>query len=136
MGTGGGTCDGPNSNAGNIRSIFRYEGADDEEPQSTPTTTLGTGCQDETNLKPWVETTITQAAPKEMEITFNNTVVNGQNLVKWLIDDSPMHINLSRPTIQHIFDGNQTFDEEANVYKLGQADMVSLSSPSLHHDPP
>lgn len=32
-----------------------------------------------------------------------------------------MHINFSRPTLQHIFDGNATFEKSENVYDIGTA---------------
>ncbi|KAJ4288428.1 laccase, multicopper oxidase, benzenediol:oxygen oxidorectuctase [Kalmusia sp. IMI 367209] len=121
VGTGGGSCDGPNTNADNIRSIFRYKGAPDENPNSSPSAPLSTGCADETSLEPWVETQVPQDMPKEMEVSFSNTVVSGANLVQWLIDDSPMHINFSRPSIQKIFNGNNTFDRSENIYDIGKA---------------
>ncbi|KAF1976436.1 hypothetical protein BU23DRAFT_48462 [Bimuria novae-zelandiae CBS 107.79] len=122
IGPGGGGCDGPNANGANIRSIFRYEGAPDANPNSTPSVPLPASCDDEANIVPWIKSTVPQETPKEMEVKFANTVVSGTNLVQWLIDDSPLHMNYSRPTIQHIFDGNNTFERYENVYDLGTAD--------------
>ncbi|KAL1598800.1 laccase, multicopper oxidase, benzenediol:oxygen oxidorectuctase [Paraconiothyrium brasiliense] len=121
VGTGGGACDGPNANAGNIRSIFRYEGADEENPNSEATAQLSTGCDDEKNLVPWVKTTVPQTTPKEMEVKFSNTVVDGANLVQWLIGDTPMHINLSSPAIQQISYNDGNFSKSENTYNIGQA---------------
>ena len=81
VGTGGGGCDGPNANADNIRSIFRYAGAKEKDPDSDATGPLSTGCQDETNLVPWVKTRVPQNIPKQMEVKFSNTVVDDANLV-------------------------------------------------------
>lgn len=121
VGTGGGSCDGPNANAGNIRSIFRYEGADESNPDSEATAQLSTGCNDETQLVPWVQTKVPQTTPQEMEVEFSNTVVDGQNLVQWFIGDSPMHINLSSPTIQQISYNNGNFSKSENAFNIGVA---------------
>ncbi|KAJ4360369.1 laccase, multicopper oxidase, benzenediol:oxygen oxidorectuctase [Didymosphaeria variabile] len=121
VGTGGGACDGPNANAGNVRSIFRYEGADEKNPESEASAQLSTGCDDEKNLVPWVKTTVPQTTPKDMEVKFSNTVVDGANLVQWLIGDTPMHINLSSPSIQQISYNDGNFSKSENTYNIGQA---------------
>lgn len=70
---------------------------------------------------PWVQTKVPQTTPKEMEVKFSNTVVDGANLVQWLIGDSPMHINLSSPAIQQISYNNGNFTKAENAYSIGQA---------------
>jgi hypothetical protein len=126
VGTGGGTCDGPNANAANIRSIFRYAGAASDEPNSTAAAPLPTGCYDE-SVTPYVKTTVPQKLPEEMKVGFTNTAGSG-NLVQWLVNDSPMLIDLAYPTLQHIIDGNDTFDSQRNVFKVGEKDQVRTSS--------
>lgn len=106
---------------GNIRSIFRYRGADEENPDSEATAPLSTGCNDEKNLAPWVRTKVPQTTPKEMEVKFSNTVVDGENLVQWLIGDSPMHINISKPSIQQVSFNGGNFTKPENTYTIGQA---------------
>ncbi|KAH4073903.1 hypothetical protein HBH92_049240 [Parastagonospora nodorum] len=121
VGTGGGTCDGPNTNAANIRSIFRYAGAASGEPNSTAAAPLPTGCYDE-SVTPYVKTTVPQKLPEEMKVGFTNTAGSG-NLVQWLVNDSPMLIDPAYPTLQHIIDGNDTFDSQRNVFKVGEKDQ-------------
>ena len=121
VGPGGGGCDGPNANAANIRSIFRYSDAPEGNPNSTATAPLSTGCNDETNVVPWHKAQVPQSTPQEMEVSFSTTSVTGENLVQWLIDDSPMRMDYSRPSIQHIFDSNETYESWENVYEIGTA---------------
>ncbi|KAF9728360.1 hypothetical protein PMIN02_008335 [Paraphaeosphaeria minitans] len=119
--TGGGACDGPNLMQGQIRGIFRYEGADEENPDSEATSQLSTGCEDEKSLVPWVKTKVPQTTPQEMEVKFSNTIVEGANLVQWLIGDSPMHLNISNPSIQQISHNGGNFTKPENTYAIGQA---------------
>lgn len=57
-----------------------------------------------------------------MEVKFSNTVVDGSNLVQWLIGDSPMHINISSPSIQQIATNGGNFSKSENTYAIGVAD--------------
>ncbi|KAF2683845.1 multicopper oxidase [Lentithecium fluviatile CBS 122367] len=119
VGTGG-ACDGPNTNAANIRSIFRYEGAYQEDPYSQASSPLPQGCYDEPNIVPFVPTQVPQQFPEELTLGFTNTAV-APGLVQWLINGTPMKVNLSRPTLQHIYDGGETFDLKENAFNIGQA---------------
>jgi hypothetical protein len=70
-----------------------------------------------------VKTKVPQTTPQEMEVKFSNTVVEGANLVQWLIGDSPMHINLSSPSIQQISFNNGNFSQSENTYSIGEANQ-------------
>ncbi|KAF2466250.1 uncharacterized protein BDR25DRAFT_293639 [Lindgomyces ingoldianus] len=119
VGTGGGKCDGPNANSANIKSIFHYDGANSANPNSTGIT-LPTGCYDETNIVPYVKTTVPQKLPKKIELGFTNTATS-DGLVQWLVDSSMMQVDFTKPTLQYILDGNDTFNVAENVYIVGEA---------------
>lgn len=123
VGTGG-RCDGPNANAANIGSIFRYAGALSGNPTSTASQPLPTGCYDETNIVPFVDTQVPQEMPEQLTVGFTNTAGSG-NLIQWLIDGSPMLIDFNRPTLSQVFDGNDTFNAQENLYSVGEANKVS-----------
>ena len=129
VGTGG-TCDGPNANAANIRSIFRYAGA----PSTDPTTTgeLPTGCYDETNIVPYAKTTVPQEMPEQLTVGFNpnytSDVTQNQGLVQWLVNGNPMAIDLEVPTLQSVLDVNVNFGNNRHVYAVDEKNKVISSS--------
>ncbi|KAF2120016.1 laccase [Lophiotrema nucula] len=123
VGTGGAhtkglACDGPNANAANIKSIFRYEGAPTVNPNSTGPA-LPTGCHDQEGIVPYVKTTIPQGQPDELKLNFSQTAALG-NLVQWSINDSPLLVDYSYPTLQHVLSDNDTFAGHQNVYTVGE----------------
>ncbi|KAF2033923.1 hypothetical protein EK21DRAFT_97740 [Setomelanomma holmii] len=117
VGTGG-QCDGPNANAANIRSIFRYDGAGSGDPNSTATAPLSTGCNDEV-VVPYVKTDVPQEVPESLKVAFTNTAGSG-NLVQWLVNGVPMVIDLDQPTLQKVLDGNETFAAGRHVLDVGE----------------
>jgi hypothetical protein len=121
VGTGG-RCDGPNANAANIRSIFRYAGAGSGDPNSTATAPLTTGCYDET-VVPYVKTNVPQDVPEEMKVGFTNTAGSG-NLVQWTVNGTPMLVDLNRPTLQSVSDGNTNFSTQEHVFQVGEKNKV------------
>ncbi|EOA85322.1 uncharacterized protein SETTUDRAFT_163983 [Exserohilum turcica Et28A] len=141
VGTGG-TCDGPNANAANIRSIFRYAGA----PSTDPTTTgeLPTGCYDETNIVPYAKTTVPQEMPEQLTVGFNpnytSDVTQNQGLVQWLVNGNPMAIDLEVPTLQSVLDGNVTFGNNRHVFAVDETNkwqywviQQTATNPPLPH---
>ncbi|KAH8727984.1 multicopper oxidase-domain-containing protein [Phaeosphaeriaceae sp. PMI808] len=118
VGTGGGRCDGPNANAANIRSIFRYDGAGSGNPNSTAAADLPSGCYDE-KVVPYLKTEIPQEKPKNIDVKFTNTAGSG-NLIQWLVNGVPMRIDLDYPTLQSVADNNQTFAKERLVLEVGE----------------
>ena len=121
MGTGG-RCDGPNANAANIRSIFRYAGAGSGNPNSTAAAPLPTGCYDE-QIVPYVKTQVPQDTPEKLEVGFTDTAGSG-NLVQWLVNNSSMLVDLQYPTLQAVADGNNTFAAKKHVLTVGEKNKV------------
>jgi hypothetical protein len=124
VGTGG-RCDGPNANAANIGSIFRYAGAPTTQPNSTAAGPLPVGCYDEPNIVPWVNTVVPQDTPKELELGFTNTAGSG-NLVQWLVNGVAMEMDLDHPTLQSVADGNRTFQNGRHVFQVGEKHKVRI----------
>ncbi|PSN74955.1 hypothetical protein BS50DRAFT_643487 [Corynespora cassiicola Philippines] len=120
VGTGGGACDGPNANAANIKSIFRYEGSGSGEPDSAASAPLPTGCYDETNIVPFVHTEVPRELPDGINVGFTNTATK-DNLVQWLINRNSMAIDFKQPTLRQILEGKNNFSETQNVYFVGEA---------------
>lgn len=129
IGTGG-TCDGPNANAANIRSIFSYQGAPDRNPSSSGIT-LPTGCYDE-QVSPSIGRTVPSAsALGDLQVGF---VVDPtrNNLVQWTVNTSALNVDWTKPTLKHAIDGDLNFNRSANVYTLDTAaDTVSVMPPSV-----
>jgi hypothetical protein len=123
VGTGG-RCDGPNANAANIRSIFRYAGASETNPSNaTAPVPLKTGCNDEKNVVPYAHTEVPQDTPDKLEVGFTDTAGSG-NLVQWLVDGSAILVDLQYPTLQSVFDGNDTFNPRRHVLEVGEKNKV------------
>jgi hypothetical protein len=126
VGTGGGSCDGPNANAANIRSIFRYAGAPIMEPNTTGT--LPQGCYDE-DVVPYAKTTVPQKMPAQLSVGFNSNwtsdVTQNQGLVQWLVNDVPMAVDLEVPTLQSVLDGNVTYGNNRHVFAVDTSNQVS-----------
>lgn len=142
VGTGG-RCDGPNANAGNIRSIFRYESAATDEPESSAAEPLPVGCDDEQNIVPWVPTDVPQHTPKELVAGFSanyTDVTNANGVVQWLVNGNPMTIDLDHPTLQSAVDGSTNFTSSSQVIKLDGVNdwqywiiQQDASAPALPH---
>lgn len=64
-----------------------------------------------------------QETPEKLNLGFTNTAVAG-NLVQWLINGSAMYIDLARPTLENVINGNTTFNPSENVYVVGKAHEV------------
>ncbi|KAI4632662.1 hypothetical protein J4E80_000019 [Alternaria sp. BMP 0032] len=145
VGTGG-RCDGPNANAANIRSIFRYAGAPAGQPNSTGNV-LPVGCYDEANIVPYAKTIVPQEMPESLTFGFNDNytsdVTQNQGLVQWLVNGNPMAIDLDRPTLQHVLDGNVTYGNNRHVFEVDekhkwqywviQQDTTNNTAPPLPH---
>lgn len=104
--TGGGQCDGPNkkSLANDTQgSIFTYAGAAAGNPTST-SYNLTTGCVEETNLVPYVSTTVPapSGSPTLLDLTLDTT-----DGVFWRVNGEPIHILWTTPTLSYIL--NDTY---------------------------
>ncbi|KAF1942947.1 laccase [Clathrospora elynae] len=122
VGTGG-RCDGPNVNAQNVRSIFRYAGAGSGDPNSTGSV-LPVGCYDESNIVPYQKTTVPREMPEELTFAFNSNyssgLSQGNGLVQWLVNGVPMSIDLDVPTLQSQLQGNTSYAVGRHVFEVDQ----------------
>jgi FtsP/CotA-like multicopper oxidase with cupredoxin domain len=110
-GTGGGQCDGPNTKAINgdtQGAIFTYAGATFANPTST-SFNLTTGCTDETQIVPYVSTTVPapSGAPTELDLTLDT--VNG---VFWKVNGAAIDISWLTPSLSYVL--NSTYTLPAN----------------------
>jgi hypothetical protein len=126
--TGGGVCDGPNSNANNIRSIIRYSGAPAQNPNSTGS--VPSGCSDATNIVPYVQSTVPSGTPTDLSVGFNPIGPNGAILVRWTINGSSIQVDWQNPTLEYVINGTSNFPTSENIYSIGPANVVSL----MHFD--
>jgi hypothetical protein len=115
-------CDGPNRNAKNIRGIFNYEGTEGP-PAYRGSDDLPSGCYDEPNIVPYVPTKIPRDIPENLTLGFTNTA-NEEGLVQWLINGSLFAVDPMKPTLQHLLDRNDTWDETDNLVDIGTAGKV------------
>ncbi|KAF1983858.1 multicopper oxidase [Aulographum hederae CBS 113979] len=119
-------CDGPNAmartpngDADKVRAIFSYEGAPEGEPTSSGS--VPSGCYDEV-VVPYVKTTVLgNSVPHNIQLGFNRSSADG-NLVKWLIDGTPMKTDWKRPTLQSVYGGHVgNFSQKTHVYEINTA---------------
>ncbi|KAK1907109.1 hypothetical protein P3342_006297 [Pyrenophora teres f. teres] len=144
VGTGG-TCDGPNANAANIRSIFRYAGADsDEEPSDDIAIVLPSGCYDQPNIVPYSKTTIPQSLPESLSLGFNDNyttdVTQSHGTVQWLVNGNPMGVDLQVPTLQSVLDNNVRTGNNSHTFEIDEKSkwqywvlQQSPTSPPIPH---
>ncbi|KAF2671318.1 laccase [Microthyrium microscopicum] len=138
VGTGGGTCDGPNSNAANIRAIIRYTGAPVANPTSTGSNP--SGCGEETAPAPVVTKTVPAGTAKQFAVSFSPTTSTGQIFVQWLINGSAIKVDWSHPTLQQSLAGTTSFPTSENLYAIGPANVWTywviqnvIAGPPLPH---
>jgi FtsP/CotA-like multicopper oxidase with cupredoxin domain len=118
VGPGGNRCDGPIAGAANGKSVLRYKGCSEAAPNSTGIV-LPTGCYDETNIVPYVKTTVPQGHPEGLKLGFQISAAKG-NLVQWLVNDSSLQIDFKKPTLQYVIDKNFDFPTTDNVFTVGE----------------
>jgi FtsP/CotA-like multicopper oxidase with cupredoxin domain len=111
---GGGACDGPNANANNIRGIIRYSGAPVANPTSTGS--VATGCSDETDIVPWVSSTVPSGSPTDLNVGFVPLAPNGSILIRWTINGSAIAVDWRDPTLEYVINGTAVFPTSENVY--------------------
>ncbi|KAI7351268.1 laccase-like multicopper oxidase [Hortaea werneckii] len=121
-----GNC-GRNANAGNIRSIVRYEGASTSDP-TTSGVSKDLSCRDE-SVRPYVDNTVPRdqfsRAVRRLSTDFNVDTSDGR-LVQWLINGSDIRVDWEKPTLQYVLDGNSAFPDELNLYEINGADEWSF----------
>lgn len=123
-----GLC-GNNANTGNIKSIFSYSGADDEEPTTTAVVYVQS-CLDEAPLVPYISKSVPSAnflaQNQALDVALGSAVnSNGQNVISWTINGTMLHIDWAKPTLQYVREAalsdDIAFPESLNVIKLPRA---------------
>jgi hypothetical protein len=120
---------GVNKMNGNIKSIFRYKGARAKIPASAASS-YTQSCDDEKQLVPYVkgdvpsDEFISQAGRLEVSLDWH-VETNGENIVHWRINDSPINTDWSYPTLQYVQDGNTSYPREMNLIEIPEANSVS-----------
>ncbi|KAF7193504.1 Laccase-3 [Pseudocercospora fuligena] len=96
---------GSNFQNGNIKSIFSYEGFEDEEPTSSATS-YTQRCTDETNLVPyWNSYVPSGGIVSSGDFTHLDTAINqstaadGSLTLYWQVNGTPLRVNWSEPTV-------------------------------------
>ena len=114
---------GPNANAGNIKSIFSYQGASNSNPTSQATNYVPR-CTDETNLVPFWNTYVnpsplTSSNSAPLDVTNVNYVdTNGQAVVQWNVNASSLKVDWSMPLLSYAYTGNTSYPSRANLISL------------------
>lgn len=122
---------GINLNNGNIKAIFRYEGAEETNPV-TEASSHEERCTEEI-IEPYLKTNV----PSEKLVAggqLNSSIQYGVNslgstIVKWCLDTTPIYVNWSKPTLEYVWEGNDTFPNASNVITMPEKGEVS----SLDH---
>jgi FtsP/CotA-like multicopper oxidase with cupredoxin domain len=111
-GTGGGQCDGPNTKAINgdtQGSIFTYAGAPAGNPTSTASN-LTTGCIEETQIVPYVSTTVpAPGTPTELDLTLDTSAG-----VFWKVNGEAISISWLTPSLSYVVNGTYTLPASDN----------------------
>jgi FtsP/CotA-like multicopper oxidase with cupredoxin domain len=108
-----------NANQGNIRSIIRYQGAPQSDPNSQGVT-QPTGCFDE-KVTPFVSNQVPQDQFRinPISLDFNPMVTalsSGLTVNTWLVNGSDMIIDWRQPSLKYILDGNTSHPPDYNIY--------------------
>jgi hypothetical protein len=118
---------GRNANNGNIMSIFHYKGAN----LTNPTTTgwnYTQRCSDE-NIVPYWTTDIPEQSLDASEVLGSSIQISqtasGGTQVNWALDTSPIYVDWSNPTLQSIYQGNDSFPDNLKIIELPPEGEVS-----------
>ncbi|KAK2752108.1 hypothetical protein FQN55_007996 [Onygenales sp. PD_40] len=119
---------GRNAMNGRINSIFRYEGADQTANPTSVASPYSQDCDDETGLVPYVKVDVPSEhfvqQAKDLNVTFDRQVgSNGENIVHWKINGSPIETDWEYPTLQYVLDGNTSYPSKLNLIELPQANV-------------
>lgn len=114
-------------------AILHYDTADDSEPESTGVT-MRTGCDDETNLVPFVPNTVPRSIVPQKELALNHVQDEStDNLFRWTIDGTPQIVNWNQPSLKTTLENGQDYGNNSNLYEIKTKDDVSASSTSMSH---
>lgn len=120
---------GTNFQNGNIRAIFSYEGHETETPSSSATA-YSKRCTDETNIVPYWNSYIPRGLlPPTMGLLETNIVQQTDDdrtsiTVYWPVNDVPLQVDWSSPTLQSIRNGQTgSWPERAGIIELPTEDV-------------
>jgi hypothetical protein len=117
---------GQNYNNGNIKSIFRYNRAPETDPTSTATP-YTQRCSDEIVVPYWDTAVpsdgLTEGGQLDAAIQIGVNA-NNNTIVKWGLDTTPLYIQWSKPTLEYVWEGNNSFPQSANVLSVPNKDEV------------
>ncbi|EEH22972.2 hypothetical protein PABG_05183 [Paracoccidioides brasiliensis Pb03] len=114
---------GINAMNGRIRSIFRYEGADEQALPTSIASNYTQSCTDERGLVPFVPISVPSAHftqhVKDLNVTFESEYSSpGNNFVHWRINGIPIETDWEYPTLQYVLDGNTSYPRKLNLIEL------------------
>ncbi|KAL5116583.1 laccase, multicopper oxidase, benzenediol:oxygen oxidorectuctase [Pleosporales sp. CAS-2024a] len=112
-----------------VGAILQYDGAKDENPNSTTSVVLRTTCADEssTNLVPFVPNQVpTDVVGRAGKIDLQSSQNTTTKLFRWLIDGTPHIVNWNDPTLETILNGSQAFGPNSNVHPMPNKDAWYL----------
>ncbi|KAF1347290.1 hypothetical protein EJ07DRAFT_169810 [Lizonia empirigonia] len=123
-GTGCGT-NGFISSGIQMGAILSYSGASSGNPTSTGVT-MRTACVDEStsNLVPFVPNTVPSSvvgSAGRLDLNFSQAGAPS-NLVRWLLDGTPMIVDWNNPTLETTLAGSSDFYANANIHEMSTSD--------------
>lgn len=116
----------PTHRPAQMGAILHYEDADNSEPTTTGVA-MRTGCDDETNLTPFVynevPADIMPQEPMDVGSVQNNST---ENLFRWTIDGSTFRIDWNQPSLKTVLEGGTDYGNTSNVYEIETKHDVSI----------
>lgn len=101
-------------------AILSYSGASSNNPTSTGVT-MRTTCIDEdrSNLVPFVPNTVPSSVvgnAGKIDLKLSQTAPS--NLVRWLLDGTPMIVDWNNPTLETVLAGSSNYYANANIHEM------------------
>ena len=121
---------GRNLNNGNIKSIFRYKGAPDANPNSAAVS-YTQSCANEKTVPYWDSFVPAEPVVNGGELDTAITIgvqADGSAIVQWGINKSAMNVMWNEPVLEYVLQGNDNFSKSQNLISLPTADMVCPTS--------
>ncbi|GAP90347.1 putative multicopper oxidase [Rosellinia necatrix] len=118
------TCS-ENANPDNIKGIIRYDSTSTDDPTSTAWDSAAEDdCNDEdmSSLVPYLAIDATDA-PTGVEDDFAVAIVLSGDSVLWEMGNSSMVSQWNYPSLQQVYEGNDTWGDEQQAYVFPDADV-------------
>lgn len=126
----GGCARAPTHRPAQMGAILHYEDANDAEPTTTGVT-MRTGCEDETNLVPFVYNEVpADIMPQEPLDVASVQDATTENLFRWTIDGSTFRVDWNQPSLKTVLEGSIEYGNNTNVYEIKTKNNVS--SPRIY----